>query len=74
MSFGFGIGDFLSVLDLANKVRQSWVDAPGEYASIRNEYVGYQHICNTPDFLLFLTNTTTSGRRTLGIFYAISVI
>ena len=39
MSFGMGLGDFIEVLKLANAVRQKWVDAPGEYASIREQYV-----------------------------------
>lgn len=28
MSFGFGIGDFLACLELANKVRKDYADAP----------------------------------------------
>lgn len=28
MSFGFGVGDFLAVLQLANDVRRKIVDAP----------------------------------------------
>lgn len=37
MGFGFGVGDVLAVLALANAVRQKWVDAPAEYASIREQ-------------------------------------
>lgn len=37
MSFGFGVGDFLAVLELANKVRQKWNDAPDEYATMKDE-------------------------------------
>lgn len=39
MRFGIGLGHFLEVLKLANAVRQKWVDAPAEYASIREQYV-----------------------------------
>lgn len=28
MSFGFGVGDFIAFLQLANKVRKEYVDAP----------------------------------------------
>lgn len=37
MSFGFGVGDFLAVLDLAGKIRKQWIDAPVEYMSMKNE-------------------------------------
>jgi hypothetical protein len=36
MCIGFGIGDILAVFDLADKVRQNLVDAPGEYESVRH--------------------------------------
>lgn len=39
MSFGFGVGDFLTVFQLAQKVRGQWIDAPPEYASFKNESV-----------------------------------
>lgn len=39
MSFGFGIGDFLAVFELANKIRSRWADAPIEYKSIKDECV-----------------------------------
>jgi hypothetical protein len=39
MSFGFGVSDFLNAFQLAQRVRQSWVDAPGEYESLCAEYV-----------------------------------
>jgi hypothetical protein len=37
MSFGFGLGDFLAALELANKVRQKWNDAPEEYNTTKDE-------------------------------------
>lgn len=37
MSFGFGVGDFLAVIELANKVRQKWKDAPEEYDTMKDE-------------------------------------
>jgi hypothetical protein len=31
MSFGFGIGDFLAVIGLANKIRKDFAGAPSEF-------------------------------------------
>jgi len=47
MSLPVGIGDIIATVDLANRVRQNWVDAPEEYESIRNEYeeLGYMGLC-----------------------------
>ena len=38
MSFGFGIGDFITVLTLANKVRKEFADAPKQFNAISDEY------------------------------------
>jgi hypothetical protein len=38
MSFGFGVGDFLAVLELAKNIRQSFLNAPAQYQSIANRY------------------------------------
>lgn len=37
MSFGFGVGDFLAVIELANKVRKRFVDAPTKLRDISYE-------------------------------------
>ncbi len=39
MSFGFGVGDFIAVLELANKIRKEFVTAPSQFNNIRDEYV-----------------------------------
>ncbi len=39
MSFGFGIGDFLAALELANKIRKGFVGAPSQLKSISDECV-----------------------------------
>jgi hypothetical protein len=39
MSFGFGVGDFLAVIQLANKVRKDFVDAPSQFSDISDVYV-----------------------------------
>ncbi len=41
MSFGIGIGDFVAVIDLANKTRKKFVGAPSQLKNISDEYVIY---------------------------------
>ena len=37
MSFGFGVGDFLTAIDLAKCIRARFVDAPVQFAAISAE-------------------------------------
>jgi hypothetical protein len=37
MSFGFGISDFITVLQLANQIRAGFVDAPDQFKAISDE-------------------------------------
>jgi hypothetical protein len=37
MSFGFGVSDFIAVTQLANKIRQQFVDAPSQFKDISVE-------------------------------------
>jgi hypothetical protein len=37
MSFGFSVGDFIAVLQLANQVRQRFVGAPEQFKAISDE-------------------------------------
>jgi hypothetical protein len=39
MSFGFGMGDFIAVLELANKIRKEFADATSQFKAISDEYV-----------------------------------
>jgi len=39
MSFGFSVGDFLAVIQLANKIRKDFVGAPSQFSSISVVYV-----------------------------------
>lgn len=39
MSFGFSVGDFLTVAQLANKVRKEFVGAPSQFNGISDECV-----------------------------------
>jgi hypothetical protein len=39
MSFGFSIGDFITALELANKIRKEFVGAPSQFKGISDECV-----------------------------------
>jgi hypothetical protein len=40
MSFGFGVGDLIAAIELANKIRKEFSDAPSQFTAISDEYVG----------------------------------
>jgi hypothetical protein len=37
MSFGFSVGDFLTAIELASKIRKEFVDAPSQFKDISIE-------------------------------------
>jgi len=39
MSFGFSVGDFITILELANKIRKDFVEAPSQLKNISDECV-----------------------------------
>lgn len=41
MSFGFGVGDFLAVINLAKKIRKEFIDAPSQFKEISEECVAF---------------------------------
>jgi hypothetical protein len=38
MSFGFSVGDFIAAIELANRIRKDFVDAPSQFKAISDEY------------------------------------
>jgi hypothetical protein len=38
MSFGFSIGDFITVIRLADRIREEFVNAPKQFQDISDEY------------------------------------
>jgi hypothetical protein len=38
MSFSFSVGDFIAVIELANKIRKDFVDAPSQFQAVSDEY------------------------------------
>jgi hypothetical protein len=39
MSFGFSVGDFLDLIDRAQKIRKDFNGAPDQFKGISDEYV-----------------------------------
>ena len=39
MSFGFSVGDFVAAIELANKIRKDFANAPSQFKAISDEYV-----------------------------------
>jgi hypothetical protein len=37
MSFGFGVGDFLAVIEIAHRIRKEFVEAPVQFKAIAEE-------------------------------------
>jgi hypothetical protein len=48
MSFGFGVGDFVSLLTFANKLRRDFVGAPSQFNSISEESVPIVYSYSSP--------------------------
>lgn len=51
MSFGFSVGDFIAVIELANRVRKEFVDAPSQFKAISDECVFIQTIIFKANYL-----------------------
>lgn len=51
MSFGFSIGDFIAVGELANKIRKEFVDAPSQFKAISDEYALLAIFLSNADFV-----------------------
>jgi len=37
MSFGFSVSDFLTVIELTNKIRREFISAPSQFKNISDE-------------------------------------
>lgn len=51
MSFGIAIGDFIAIIDHANKLRKVFVGAPSQFKELSDEYVFL------PSYLVYFTNS-----------------
>ncbi|EEH34808.1 ankyrin repeat domain-containing protein [Paracoccidioides lutzii Pb01] len=50
--FGFSVGDFITVLQLAHKVRHRFVDAPGQFAAISDDVRSLSAVLQEVDLIL----------------------
>ncbi|KAI1835446.1 hypothetical protein DTO027I6_2827 [Penicillium roqueforti] len=66
MSFGVSIGDFISVLTLANKLRRDFVGAPSQFNSISREVRGLAIILQDVDVQLLGHDTNDQQQNQLG--------
>jgi hypothetical protein len=57
MSFGFSIGDFLSAIELANKIRREFVNVPSQFKGISDKYAVPPSVESNVDYF----NETGSG-------------
>jgi hypothetical protein len=37
MSFGFGVGDFIAAIELANRIQKAFASAPNQFRAISDE-------------------------------------
>ncbi|KAJ5592115.1 hypothetical protein N7537_009019 [Penicillium hordei] len=66
MSFGFSLGDFVSVITLANKLRRDFVGAPSQFNSISREVRGLTIILQDVDIQLPGYDIDDRQRKQLG--------
>ncbi|OBT62104.1 hypothetical protein VE03_09005 [Pseudogymnoascus sp. 23342-1-I1] len=52
MSFGYSVGDIIAVADLANKIRQRFVDSPGQFKAIATEVRSLSIVLQDADIVL----------------------
>ncbi|KAI3337266.1 hypothetical protein HD806DRAFT_518169 [Xylariaceae sp. AK1471] len=65
MSFGFSVGDFLTVIELVNKVRKDFAGAPDQFQHISNELRCLDHAIRDIDVLLFGQDLTQAQEKRL---------
>ncbi|KAF4632226.1 hypothetical protein G7Y89_g5909 [Cudoniella acicularis] len=72
MSFGFGIGDFLAVIDLATRIQREFANAPEQFKAISNELESLKVLLNDiTDYLPTLTeDNSTEEAEKLNIILA----
>ncbi|ETS78724.1 hypothetical protein PFICI_08577 [Pestalotiopsis fici W106-1] len=65
MSFGFGVGDFLTVIELANKIRRDFADAPDQFRQLTDEVRNLTTVLN--DVLVLLDEHDLSEKQTISL-------
>ncbi|KAL8686003.1 MAG: hypothetical protein Q9218_007413 [Villophora microphyllina] len=66
MSFGFSIGDFITLLELANKVRRRFIDAPDQFRAVCDEVKGLSSVLRDLEDVLPERSLTDKQTASLG--------
>ncbi|KAJ5275259.1 hypothetical protein N7505_003804 [Penicillium chrysogenum] len=67
MSFGFGVGDFLAVVTLANEIRKKFVDAPAQFKAISDDQTPITRCTRCGNRLVWQGAKQPTRRRATGI-------
>ncbi|KFY69225.1 hypothetical protein V496_00421 [Pseudogymnoascus sp. VKM F-4515 (FW-2607)] len=65
MSFGFSVGDFITAIELANKIRKEFVDAPSQVKAVSDEIRGLSIVLQDADIAFPKQELNTDQKRDL---------
>ncbi|KAF4631610.1 hypothetical protein G7Y89_g6521 [Cudoniella acicularis] len=65
MSFGFSVGDFIAAIELANKIRKEFIDAPGQFKAIADEVRTLSIVLQDADFAFLSRELNNEQKRDL---------
>ncbi|KAI1135672.1 hypothetical protein F5Y05DRAFT_167876 [Hypoxylon sp. FL0543] len=65
MSFGFGVGDFIAVIKLANKIRKEFAGAPAQFKEVSEEVRSLSIVLQDVDVALSENDLSSSQRENL---------
>ncbi|ELR09111.1 hypothetical protein VC83_04395 [Pseudogymnoascus destructans] len=67
MSFGFSVGDFITAIELANKIRKEFVDAPSQFKAVSDEIRGLSIVLQDADVAFPKQELNTDQKRDLEV-------
>ncbi|KFY02660.1 hypothetical protein O988_02000, partial [Pseudogymnoascus sp. VKM F-3808] len=65
MSFGFSVGDFITAIELANRIRKEFVDAPSQFKAVSDEIRGLSIVLQDADVAFPKQELNTDQKRDL---------
>ncbi|KAK8851947.1 ankyrin repeat protein [Apiospora arundinis] len=65
MSFGFSVGDFLAVIELANRIRKDFVSAPKQFQDISTELRNLEYAVRDIDVFIVGNDITDTQKKDL---------
>ncbi|KAK6859710.1 hypothetical protein PG995_003346 [Apiospora arundinis] len=66
MSFGFSVGDFLAIIELANKIRKDFASAPKQFQDISVELRNLEYAVRDIDIFISGNDITDTQKKDLG--------